>query len=112
MAEDTEEEIGHAGETASGDVDEYLLIAGAGAGVVFILALIFDYKQLANLGVGVISSSLAPFNASGNGLGELITAFFQGLSKDVSNGLLMLGFAFALRNRWASRIFNIILRVI
>lgn len=85
MPEDVEEEAGHAEETASGDVDEILLLVGLSTGIIFVLALIFDYKQLAELGVGLIGSFTSPVTATGNGAGNLITAFFDGLSKRVTN---------------------------
>lgn len=93
MAEDVEEEVGHVSDTAGGDIDEVLLLAGLSIGIIFILALIFDYRSLAGLGVGLVSSLTSPVTAGGNGLGQLITAFFDGLAKRITNmGLFILGY--------------------
>ena len=83
--EDTVSDVEDVEQTGSTDIDEVLLLAFLGIGIVFILAVVFDYKSLAGLGVGEIGSFLSPVQAFFNGLGSLITSFFQGLSKDALN---------------------------
>ena len=56
-------------QTGSTDIDEVLLLAFLAFGVVFILAIAFDYKSLAGLGVGEIGSFLSPVQAFFNLLG-------------------------------------------
>ena len=85
MAEDTVSDVEDVEQTGSSDVDEVLLLVFLALGIVFILAVIFDYKSLANLGVGEIGSFLSPVQALFNGLASLITGFFQGLAKDASS---------------------------
>jgi hypothetical protein len=87
MAQDVEEDVGHAEETAGGDADEVLLLAGAGIAIVFGLAVVFDYRQLAQLGVGLVGSFTSPVTSTGNGLGQLISSFFNALSNKVSSWL-------------------------
>ena len=83
--EDTVSDVEDVEQTGSTDIDEVLLLAFLGIGIVFILAIVFDYKSLAGLGVGEIGSFLSPVQAFFNGLGSLITGFFSGLAKDASN---------------------------
>lgn len=85
MAEDTVSDVEDVEQTGSSDVDEVLLLVFLGLGIVFALAVIFDYKNLAALGVGEIGSFLAPVQAFFNGLASLITGFFQGLAKAASS---------------------------
>ena len=82
---DTVSDVEDVEQTGSTDVDEVLLLVFLGLGIVFVLAVIFDYKSLAGLGVGEIGSFLAPVQAFFNGLANLITGFFSGLAKDASN---------------------------
>ena len=83
--EDTVSDVEDIEQTGSTDIDEVLLLAFLAFGVVFILAIAFDYKSLAGLGVGEIGSFLSPVQAFFNGLASLITGFFSGLAKDASN---------------------------
>lgn len=90
MAEDTVSDAEDVEQTASTDTDEVLLLVFVALGLVFILAFVFDYKQLANLGVGEISSFLTPVQDLFNGIGNLITGLFNGLAKDVSSGIYVI----------------------
>lgn len=85
MAEDTVSDVEDVEQTGSTDVDEVLILVFLGLGIVFGLAVIFDYKSLAVLGVGEIGSFLSPVQAFFNGLASLITGFFSGLAKSASN---------------------------
>lgn len=89
MADDTVSDVEDVEQTGSTDVDEVLLLVFFGLGIVFVLAVVFDYKSLAGLGVGEIGSFLAPVQAFFNGLASLITGFFQGLAKDAANLFVM-----------------------
>ena len=82
---DTVSDVEDVEQTGSTDIDEVLLLVFLGVGIVFVLAIVFDYKSLAGLGVGEIGSFLSPVQAFFNGLGSLITGFFSGLAKDASN---------------------------
>ena len=82
---DTVSDVEDVEQTGSTDIDEVLLLVFLGLGIVFILAIVFDYKSLAGLGVGEIGSFLNPVTSFFNGLGALITGFFSGLAKDASN---------------------------
>ena len=73
---DTVSDVEDVEQTGSTDIDEVLLLAFLAFGVVFILAIAFDYKSLAGLGVGEIGSFLSPVQAFFNGLASLITGFF------------------------------------
>lgn len=85
MAEDTVSDVEDVEQTGSADTDEVLLLVFLALGIVFILAIIFDYRSLAVLGVGEIGSFLSPVQAFFNGLASLITGFFNGLAKAASN---------------------------
>ena len=85
MAEDTVSDVEDVEQTGSADTDEVLLLVFLALGIVFILAIVFDYKSLAGLGVGEIGSFLAPVQAFFNGLANLITGFFNGLAHAASN---------------------------
>lgn len=87
MADDTAEDIGRAEDTGGMDLDEILLLFGLVIGIAVILAIVFDYKQVALLGVGLISSFTNLPSSGFNGLSGTITAFFNGLDKSISNGL-------------------------
>lgn len=89
MAEDTVSDVEDVEQTGSADIDEVLLLVFLGVAIVFILAIAFDYKALAGLGVGEIGSFLSPVQAFFNGLGSLITSFFSGLAKDASNLVIL-----------------------
>ena len=82
---DTVSDVEDVEQTGSTDIDEVLLLAFLAFGIVFILAIAFDYKSLAGLGVGEIGSFLKPVTDFFNGLGALITGFFSGLAKAASN---------------------------
>ena len=82
---DTVSDVGNIEQTGSAGIDEVLLLVFLGIGIVFVLAIVFDYKNLASLGVGEIGSFLGPIQAFFNGLANLITSFFEGLAKDASS---------------------------
>ena len=87
---DTVSDAGNVEQTGSADIDEVLLLVFLALGVVFALAVIFDYQSLAGLGVGEIGSFLAPVQAFFNGLANLITGLFQGLAKNASTLSILL----------------------
>lgn len=89
MADDTVGDVEDVEQTTSAGIDEIEILVFLSVGIVVLLALIFDYKQLANIGVGTFSSFSSPIDAFFNGLGTLISSFFNGLAKMVSNGLLV-----------------------
>lgn len=87
MVEPAVSDVGDVEETGKTDVDLVLILVGLAIGIAFLLALIFDYHSVANIGVGEISSLTSPVEDFFNGLGTLITDFFSGLGKQVSSGL-------------------------
>ena len=67
---DTVSDVEDVEQTGSTDIDEVLLLAFLAFGIVFILAIAFDYKSLAGLGVGKLARSFHLCRHSSTGLGH------------------------------------------
>ena len=88
MTEPEVEQVGDVEETGKTDVDLVLILVGLAIGIGFVLALVFDYKTVASIGVGEFSAFTNPVDSFFNGLGTLISSFFTGLGKRItSSGL-------------------------
>ena len=89
MADDTVGDVEDVEQTTSAGIDEIEIIAFLVPAILILLALIFDYKSLAQIGVGTFSAFTSPVDSFFNGLGTLISSFFNGLGKMISNGLII-----------------------
>ena len=89
MAEDTVGDVEDVEQTTSAGIDEIEIIAFLVPAILILLALIFDYKSLAKIGVGTFSAFTNPVDSFFNGLGTLISSFFDGLGNMINNGLII-----------------------
>jgi hypothetical protein len=91
MTEDTETEAANAEGYAGWDLDDIFIVVGVSIIAVVGLAFWLYSHEVAQVGVGLVSSFTAPVSAGFNGLASLINAFFQWAAHAVSN-LFTLGF--------------------
>ena len=85
MTEDLQTEATDVEGYAGWDLDDILILVGVSIIAVVGLAFWLYSHQVAQIGVGLVSSFTSPVSAGFNGLASVITSFFQWASHAVSN---------------------------
>ena len=85
MTEDLQTETTDAEGYVGWDLDDILILVGVSIIAIVGLAFWLYSHQVAQIGVGLVSSFTSPVSAGFNGLASLITSFFNWASHAVSN---------------------------
>jgi len=89
MTEDMQTDVTNAEGYAGWDADDILLLVGVSIIAVVGLAFWLYSSQVAQIGVGLVSSFTSPVSAAFNGLASLITSFFNWAGHAVSSLIIM-----------------------